>query len=108
MTDDSEGDETAAGESKGAVEKSRKRPRQTWDNLPVPYFMKAPHEELVRLLPHKWKVYHPEAAFSPRYLKEYWQQCLPLLRVRASALTLLQPDEGRTSRSGSGENLKLT
>lgn len=27
----------------------------------MPYFMDAPHEELVKLLPHKWKEYHPEA-----------------------------------------------
>ncbi len=27
----------------------------------MPYFLKAEHEELVRLLPHKWKEYHPEA-----------------------------------------------
>ncbi len=27
----------------------------------MPYFMNAKHEELVRLLPHKWKEYHPEA-----------------------------------------------
>ena len=27
----------------------------------MPSFQKAPHEELVRLLPHKWKEYHPEA-----------------------------------------------
>lgn len=27
----------------------------------MPYFADAPHEELVRLLPHKWKEFHPEA-----------------------------------------------
>lgn len=27
----------------------------------MPYFTDAPHEELVRLLPHKWKEFHPEA-----------------------------------------------
>lgn len=30
----------------------------------MPYFMDAPHEELVRLLPHKWKEYHPEAVIQ--------------------------------------------
>ena len=27
----------------------------------MPYFMDVTHEELVRLLPHKWKEFHPEA-----------------------------------------------
>jgi transposase len=27
----------------------------------MPYFMNAKHEDLVKLLPHKWKEYHPEA-----------------------------------------------
>jgi hypothetical protein len=27
----------------------------------MPYFMNTKHEDLVKLLPHKWKEYHPEA-----------------------------------------------
>lgn len=30
----------------------------------MPYFDNATHEDLVRLLPHKWKEYHPEAVMA--------------------------------------------
>ena len=30
----------------------------------MPYYKKATHEELLELLPHKWKLQHPESALT--------------------------------------------
>lgn len=30
----------------------------------MPYFDNAKHEDLIQLLPHKWKEYHPEAIMT--------------------------------------------
>ena len=30
----------------------------------MPYFDKASEEDLIRLLPHRWKEYHPEAIMT--------------------------------------------
>lgn len=41
-------------------------PREYLNNViaRMPYHKKATHEELLNLLPHKWKLEHPESVFT--------------------------------------------
>lgn len=41
-------------------------PREYMNNVitRMPYYKKATHEELLELLPHKWKLQHPESALT--------------------------------------------
>ena len=47
------------------VDMLRFRQSSGWiDILQKPYMTKETHEELVELLPHKWKALHPEAIMT--------------------------------------------